>query len=217
MHLAFHFKVTFANTHIQCLFAPLSPRKGLLQCTLLAGLYQVCFRVNLYCLHQNYYLAFISFLGPRCSDWGGGGLGITAAWPRRRATVLVGCAPTESQYCMRLMSRPICLFPSLPAQCGRFTQVTQSVTQAYWHSVKDDSQLLHAQTNKSLAHSTLILCIRFVQQCRCTWQCAAALAAVMGKAAKTENTQEGGKSTCHTWYRVVVAKYFDVLAVPGTS
>lgn len=38
-----------------------------------------------------------------------------AACPNSRATVWLGCAPTDSQYCTRSMSRPKCLLPSLPA------------------------------------------------------------------------------------------------------
>ena len=40
---------------------------------------------------------------------------MTAAWPSNLATVFVGWAPTESQYCTRLMSSPMCLFPSFSA------------------------------------------------------------------------------------------------------
>lgn len=42
---------------------------------------------------------------------------MTAVWPSSLATVFVGCAPTDSQYCTRLMSSPMCLLPSLPAEC----------------------------------------------------------------------------------------------------
>ena len=42
---------------------------------------------------------------------------MTAAWPSNLATVLVGWAPTESQYCTRLMSSPMCLLPSFSAHC----------------------------------------------------------------------------------------------------
>lgn len=47
------------------------------------------------------FLNLSGFLGPRAcvlSDCGGGGFGITPAWPSRRPTVCDGCAPTDSQY-----------------------------------------------------------------------------------------------------------------------
>lgn len=43
-----------------------------------------------------------------------GGMGISPAWPRMRATGWLGCAPTDSQYLMRSKLSPTCLLPSLP-------------------------------------------------------------------------------------------------------
>lgn len=45
-----------------------------------------------------------------------GGFGIKPAWPKRRATVSLGCAPTESQYFALSIFKPMCLLPSISVQ-----------------------------------------------------------------------------------------------------
>ena len=60
-----------------------------------------------------------------------------AACPNSRATVWLGCAPTDSQYCTRSMSRPKCLLPSLPAH-----QYHQSVDMAVQNKLAE-TPLLH--------------------------------------------------------------------------
>lgn len=59
-------------------------------------LHQICSAMLRHC-----FLNLSGFFTPRacvCSDCGGGGFGMTPAWPSSRPTVNDGCAPTDSQY-----------------------------------------------------------------------------------------------------------------------
>lgn len=57
-----------------------------------------------------FFLVFSGFLGPFSVVGRRGGQGIIPAWPSSRATVSVGCAPTDSQYLLPL-TKPLLIGP----------------------------------------------------------------------------------------------------------